>query len=375
MKKVKRLNKKILMAVAVIALAAAALTAAFFLKKKKGNDIYPVNYCMFSYWVNSKGMFLFEDGLLYYYDPSNGKKYVACNKSGCDHDDDSCPAYSENTITGATFTKKGLMYLETDNKNTLNMCLYSVDLDGKNKTKLHTFRNIFSVWDVNYADDGVYVSYSKRIDKKGNRLDKTISGIIYYNIKKAKEKNIVRMEEPGFGIEKFTVFNGTVYYNCNYTDLTYKETKKHRNDADYMRAHTHLELIKCNANGKTEVICDDLNYIYAIPVFKNYLIYADTRATYAYDTNTGKSKKIADESLEPVQNEENDKVLLISRRNKKLSYCLISKKLDNIKKIKCSVYCMCYMKDYVYGMNNKGNIVYETKADFLGGKDHFKEFK
>lgn len=164
-----------------------------------------------SYWINKSGAFRFEGELLYYYDPEDNKKYVACNKSGCRHDSDNCPAHIETKSAGYTFGDDGVYYLAQDKNNIFDNWLYHVNMDGSSRKKIHRFKNTLNVDDAVYKYGRLYFSYSNSIDKKGNELEKHHAGIFCYDIRKNKEYKIFEDDRPCASVQALAVKNDKVF--------------------------------------------------------------------------------------------------------------------------------------------------------------------
>lgn len=377
-KKYIKFNKKYIFSLLTIIVCIFVLFAMYKKYYKAGNRILPVQYSQnIGYWFNEKGAFKSEGILTYFYSAEHGKRYIACNRNGCNHDTKECPAYGSNTAI--TYDNTGIYYVSIgEGEGPFQATLYHVDIDGDNKEKIHDFKSMEIITDAVYIDNKLYIAYQNTLDKNGNTMDENEVGILEYDIRTKRERHIFNIKKNNAYISSINVNKGKLFILCAYSDMTYDEAVKYKNNKKFIDSKSKYLLLRVDLqNLREKVIAKKIFYLTNIPIVGNYIIYAKDNGTYAYNMDKENSKMISHKICEVLENISTNNEVIIFNTNEsgKREYVCYNKYLKKKRKVESEKYCVGFSEKYVYLYDKNANLLYEKTNDFLAGKNEVRKFK
>lgn len=347
-------------------------------KNSSNNKILAVQYSnSIGYWFNERGAFKTEGGLTYYYSPEYGKEYIACNKNGCNHDSNECSAYGVKTAI--TYDDKGMYYISLGESNkAFDAILYHIDIDGNNRKEIHRFENIEMITDAAYKNNKLYLAYQNSLDKNGITMDENEIGVLEYDIKSKKEKQILKRKEVNAYISAINIYNEKLYMLYNYLNITYEDALKHKYDKKFVERNSKYMLVGIGLkNLKKNVIDENIVYFTNIPIVGDYVIYTKNNGTYAYNIKKEKSKLLFRKKCELLENvSTNDNfILFFMNKSGYREYLNYDSELKIQKKVKSQYYSIALSDKYIYMYDENADIVYQKVDDFFEEKKDVKKFK
>ncbi len=322
-------------------------------------------------WFNANGAFEFDGNLLYYYNPQSGKRVVACNKAGCRHEDEDCPAYADG-MYGITFTSTGLMYFSPISNRADAYGLYQAGSDGTNLREIHRFRDVQWTGDIKYYGNQVLFCYSNSLDEDGNTLEEPESGIIGYDLESGEEKKIFTDRKVASHISALAYHEGVIYFIYRYSDMTGEEALEHAEDQEYAREREHFVLGSVSTDGGDyRVISEEIDSAVNLSVVEDVLYVCKKDGAYAYDTKENTMTRVKEGIFDMVPVYRNGKQGLLLRDMESAGDAKVYWYLDHgtFRKIAGGEeLCLSVNEDYAWFMDGEGKWMTADAGDFLNGK-------
>lgn len=333
-------------------------------------------YLGMSVTYGPQGSFYTESNFLHFLDPKSGMDSLICDNIECSHSRSACAAYFDGMV-GASIEGDHLLLLTTYGGSSMtDYYLYEASLNGENRKKIASLREMQLIWEVAFTERYVIVSFWNSFDENYQPLDEDIAGIYVYD-KEAKEgKTIWEMQKLQARVLAFTCVGDEIYFVPFFVDLSIEDALAHEEDMDYIDQHIRTEFCKMGIDGeRLQVIDRDLEEPMGLSQSDGSVFGCFRGQCYQYDTATGEYTVLSEKPLVPCLTFlSNEMILECYIGNEQREYYAYSKK-DGLRLLgtteRCTVSSVfpeyVYVTDYAtptgYGVR-----AYYTTEDFLKGK-------